>query len=409
MNYFNRVNDSKILSQKDLSLPKAIICGDPLLIYGTNQNNRPPEIITDLRVKEVQYNKPMFLTFASSDTEGDNITMSMNGAPLPPDAGFSINTLAWIPNATQIGKEIPFAITARDVTNNNSYTEYFSIYVSHFDDSQFETLSGWQSSGNPELGRESIGTPFKTEKTRFIETSDSWGAISQTIQVEPQKNYLFSLFVANQLTQNNDSACIIIPELGERYPIIQQQSENELRIVKVAFNSGNQAQITITIASGSAQCPTSGKVFVAGSRLAECNLIAGDVTFDGSVDAVDALLMVRFLAGSVAFSDVQHDIADLNSDNFISVHDRQLVLYYSVGLISQVPVSMTIGDVNNDGVINILDYGEVYKYLNIGTPLSLIQKIAADVDGDEDVDVADMNLILDYHMNVINEFPYLKK
>ena len=64
---------------------------------------------------------------------------------------------------------------------------------------------------------------------------------------------------------------------------------------------------------------------------------AGDINNDGSVDAGDALLVLRYSVGLIALSQAQQSVADVNSDGDIDAGDAILILRYDAGLIDAFP------------------------------------------------------------------------
>jgi hypothetical protein len=410
IDYFSRVNDSKPLSTKDASLPKALICGDPLLTYAAERSNKAPVITTDLRRVETGYNQAQIVGFSYSDPEGDDIVLSMDESEFPPNAGFSGGSFIWMPSEDLRGQEVPLTIIATDPVNRNSYTEHFSIYVSHFNDPQFESMSGWATLGNPVFGLEQKPTPFKVAQTRYIETNGSWGGISQTVAVEQNRYYRFSFSAANNLTSNEDDVSVIIPECEVLYPVVQKENEDELRTVTVIFFSGNHTQVEIRIVSGLSTAATSGKLFVAGARLKQCgDLVPGDIDFDGTVSSVDALQLQGYLNGTAPLTTAQLGAGDVSDDGVISVHDVNLIPLKYVGLISNLPYSLVVGDPNEDGIVDAADLSMVVDHISGINTLGAIPKIAADVNGDDSITTEDANLIQDYISGIITEFPFLKK
>lgn len=65
---------------------------------------------------------------------------------------------------------------------------------------------------------------------------------------------------------------------------------------------------------------------------AETNMIMGDVTGDGIVDAEDSLHILRFSVELEEFTPQQKKAADFNGDKYVDSYDSLIVLRSSVGL-----------------------------------------------------------------------------
>lgn len=63
--------------------------------------------------------------------------------------------------------------------------------------------------------------------------------------------------------------------------------------------------------------------------------LKGDVNGDGTVDAADAVLVQRYDAGMVTFSDTQLKAADVNSDGTVDAADAVLIMRFDAGLIER--------------------------------------------------------------------------
>ncbi|MCR4804989.1 MAG: Ig-like domain-containing protein [Clostridia bacterium] len=67
------------------------------------------------------------------------------------------------------------------------------------------------------------------------------------------------------------------------------------------------------------------------------NAELGDLSEDGSIDAADALIILRYSVGLMALSEAQKSVADVNGDGDIDAGDAILILRYDAGLISEFP------------------------------------------------------------------------
>ena len=59
----------------------------------------------------------------------------------------------------------------------------------------------------------------------------------------------------------------------------------------------------------------------------------GDVNMDGSIDVIDASLILRYAANLNTLTDTQKAAADVNGNNSIDVIDASMVLRYAANLI----------------------------------------------------------------------------
>jgi len=65
--------------------------------------------------------------------------------------------------------------------------------------------------------------------------------------------------------------------------------------------------------------------------------IYGDVDFNGLVQAYDASMILKYLAGYIFLDDLQLSVADVSLDSTVSALDATLVLQYGVGIIDTLP------------------------------------------------------------------------
>jgi len=63
-------------------------------------------------------------------------------------------------------------------------------------------------------------------------------------------------------------------------------------------------------------------------------LILGDINFDGSVTAVDALMALQAATGKISLTDLQKSAADVNKDGSVTAVDALLILQYATGKIT---------------------------------------------------------------------------
>lgn len=80
---------------------------------------------------------------------------------------------------------------------------------------------------------------------------------------------------------------------------------------------------------------TNGKISVQeAAGTGDGDIVLGDVNSDGEVDFIDAILLLKYDAGLITFSDTQKKNGDVNSDGEADFVDAILVLKYDAGLIS---------------------------------------------------------------------------
>jgi len=63
----------------------------------------------------------------------------------------------------------------------------------------------------------------------------------------------------------------------------------------------------------------------------------GDVDFNGLVQAYDASMILKYLAGYIILDDLQLSVADVSLDSTVSALDATLILQYGVGIIDTLP------------------------------------------------------------------------
>lgn len=64
----------------------------------------------------------------------------------------------------------------------------------------------------------------------------------------------------------------------------------------------------------------------------------GDANGDGSVDNIDAMLVMQYTVGIIGGSDLHLDVVDVNGDGVVDNIDAMLIMQYTVGIISSFPV-----------------------------------------------------------------------
>ncbi len=78
------------------------------------------------------------------------------------------------------------------------------------------------------------------------------------------------------------------------------------------------------------------------------NPIMGDVSLNGSVQAYDASLILKYLSGTETLNTIQQSVADVSGAAGITAYDASLILQYSVGLISSFPAEVGAAPIKID-------------------------------------------------------------
>jgi len=129
------------------------------------------------------------------------------------------------------------------------------------------------------------------------------------------------------------------------------------------------------------------------------NLLYGDINLDGTIDDADKEVLSNYLSNNISqFKDEQKLVADLNGDKVINSTDLQLLNRYLNGVITQFPVGksklIVYGDINQDGMVTMEDFE---NFPSNGENLDIVQRIAADVYGDDDkINLLDKSELLSY-------------
>ncbi len=138
----------------------------------------------------------------------------------------------------------------------------------------------------------------------------------------------------------------------------------------------------------------------------------GDIDHDGCIDSADASQALCLVGQTVTFKStgkpVKNEVyyADVDGDGVITKKDAQMILhYYAVIGGEQNP----LGDVNEDGTVNVADvilvnrWNSSDKKHKSGNGLK-INLINANVDRNSVVDDNDSELIMEYALEIIDEF-----
>lgn len=98
--------------------------------------------------------------------------------------------------------------------------------------------------------------------------------------------------------------------------------------------------------------------------------------------------------------------ADVDGDGFITKKDKDLIMQKISDKSSKFPVqAYKLGDINRDKKTAISDVTLLQRYLAGEKNLTSIQKLAADVNGDKNIDSKDLNLISQKINEIITKFP----
>lgn len=137
-------------------------------------------------------------------------------------------------------------------------------------------------------------------------------------------------------------------------------------------------------------------VYASGARL-------GDVNFDGIVDIRDAQIAEEYANGKITISAQQRFVGDVDEDGRVGRGDALVIMNYAVGLLSSLPVKM--GDINNDGRVTAEDGLAVEKFVNQEMSLNSTQQVVADVDLDQEITLADADLIMRRAVGSLTSLP----
>ncbi|MDP8286180.1 MAG: cohesin domain-containing protein, partial [Candidatus Electryonea clarkiae] len=96
--------------------------------------------------------------------------------------------------------------------------------------------------------------------------------------------------------------------------------------------------------------------------------IYGDVDFNGLVQAYDASMILKYLAGYIFLDDLQLSVADVSLDSTVSALDATLILQYGVGIIDTLPYEpgpeyLASGDITMEDAVYVGTPIEVPIYL----------------------------------------------
>ncbi|MFZ5989980.1 MAG: M4 family metallopeptidase [Bacillota bacterium] len=131
--------------------------------------------------------------------------------------------------------------------------------------------------------------------------------------------------------------------------------------------------------------------------------VIGDLDQDNGLSAIDIYLLEDYIRGISPLTNAQKVAADINKDNTINNVDLDLLsawVYnndYSNQRIGRAEF-IIYGDVNNDGDIDLRDYNILYDAVLNSTPLSYINTLAADVDGNGKLNTTDCSYIKRYYL-----------
>ncbi len=144
----------------------------------------------------------------------------------------------------------------------------------------------------------------------------------------------------------------------------------------------------------------------------------GDVDLNGTVNATDTNLMLRYIVGSATFSSEQKKRADVNGDGKINVVDSILIQQYISKRITAFPVcnkptstptlipssssssikttnvcTVCTADINKDGVVNLTDWKAITPVCYGRSTTTTPSCINADIDKSGTVNSVDLNCV----------------
>ncbi len=142
----------------------------------------------------------------------------------------------------------------------------------------------------------------------------------------------------------------------------------------------------------------------------------GDVNLDGQITSADSTLLgnyVAYGASKYPLTEIQKTVSDVTGDGKLDIIDAVVIGKY-VTYLGQYNFNAIVryGDVNLDRKITSADSTLLTNYISYGAsryPLTEIQKAAANVDGDGDLDLVDAVLIGKLVAGSRNYFPTTTK
>lgn len=137
--------------------------------------------------------------------------------------------------------------------------------------------------------------------------------------------------------------------------------------------------------------------------------LVGDINRDGTVNSVDASIVLSYVSDISVDYDVTLENADVNRDGQITRTDAKIILVYVVGAITELPYVRSIGDVNFDGNIDSRDALSVLQHVEGNFLLNNVDSTFADVNEDERISRIDSSIILLYTTDAITDLPYNRK
>ena len=125
----------------------------------------------------------------------------------------------------------------------------------------------------------------------------------------------------------------------------------------------------------------------------------GDVNEDLNVNISDVTFIQKYLNGLQTLTELQKKAADVDGDGKVTSIDAEIIQKKLANIIQEFPIEnskvqvWSIGDVDENGKVDINDVTLIQNYLNGSLTLTELQKKAADVNGDNIVNLEDAKLI----------------
>lgn len=153
-------------------------------------------------------------------------------------------------------------------------------------------------------------------------------------------------------------------------------------------------------------------------------VLMGDINQDGTIDSIDATMIIRYVEDNSYFDDFKKKLADVNGDNVVDSKDSELLQKYisemditnnkieigkeaicplgynRVGateecikeeVVKAKKVDFVLGDVNADMKVDSNDSKLIQEYVSGIVEFNDVQKKAADTNKDGNINQADMN------------------
>lgn len=246
--------------------PKGILLGDPLVSFSPAPlANRPPAFSDMLFSHEATAGVQFTMDILGVDPEGDPVWVTLED--LPSGAQFNGTTLIWTPDISLAGTTDTIIATVAD-NHNNTTTQAFTLYISHFKNGNLVDTTSWDKTGAA-IFWNSLSQSYYTPQgvdCRGIVTENNWGKLQQSISVKPNNRYRLLFSTKNELTVNSNYSYLRIEELDKNI-FISKSSGDEFSDKSFTFKTYDNTSITISLCNGNQDSLTTGNMFFTALKL----------------------------------------------------------------------------------------------------------------------------------------------